>query len=72
MSRPYIAGFGEDFKGCQKLQKGIIEADQAALAFDDGGGHVVKDQFFGAAAEKAKCIQQALMQAFLLLRGVAP
>jgi hypothetical protein len=55
MGRADITGFREDFKGCQKLQKCIIESDQTALAFDNRGGHVVKDQFFRTAAEDPLC-----------------
>jgi hypothetical protein len=64
---PDVAGPGRDLQGAQELEKGVVEADQRAVPFDDGGEHVVMHQGFRGAAEKNKGIKQAAMQGFLAL-----
>ena len=51
---PGMAGFGNDLKGPQEVQKTIIKADQRAISLCDGGKHVVMDKFPGGTAKKYK------------------
>ena len=66
MSRPPSSWHKDDhveragFKGLREfLQKLRVEAHQGPLPLDDGGEHVVMDQFFGGALKKVEGIEQA-------------
>lgn len=62
-----MAGPGHDPKGPQKIQEGLVKAEQRSFPFSDGSGHVIDYQFGADALEKNKGIQQGLVQGLLLL-----
>lgn len=63
-----VTGVRRDFKGAQEREKGLIIADDGALALGDGGGHVVEDKLFGCSAEENKGIEEASVKGLLALR----
>ena len=64
----HVAGNRGDVEGAQKLQALLIEAHQGALMFNNRGEHVIVDQLFGCALEKAKRPEQNAVERLLALR----
>ena len=62
-----VAGPGNDGKGPEEVQEGLIEADDRSYAFGDRGQHVICDQFFWGALEKMKRIEKAAVEGLLSL-----
>ena len=63
-----IAGIRDNGKGAKELQKGLIEAYEGAVAFNDCGEHIIGNQLFGGALEKEEGIFETPMQGLLPLR----
>ena len=63
-----IAGYRGDLERSQELQKAVIETDQPAFTFDNGGQHVVVNQFLRCASEETEAIKKTAMQGLLVLR----
>ena len=40
----------------KKIQEGVIETDNAAAAFRDGGQHIIDDDFFRGPVKKRKAL----------------
>ncbi len=62
-----MAGPGHDPEGSEKLQEGLVKADEGPLPFGDGGAHVVDYQFRTDASKEEKGVQQGLLEGLLLL-----
>jgi hypothetical protein len=52
LGRPDMAGVGNNFEVPQKIQKGVIEADDTAATFRDGGQHIIEYKFFRGPVKK--------------------
>ena len=62
-----VAGPGNDGKGPEEVQEGLIEANDGSYAFGDCGQHVIGEQFFWGALEKTKRIEEATVEGLLSL-----
>jgi hypothetical protein len=62
-----IAGLRDDLPDPQEVQKSVIETDDAAASFRDGGQHVVHNDFFRGSVEERKGVDQSPVQCFLFL-----
>ncbi len=64
---PDVAGDRHHVKRPQKIQEGLVEPHQGAVALDDGCEHVVVDQLLRASSEELEGAHQCPMQGFLPL-----
>jgi len=62
-----IAGPGGNGKGADEVQEGPVEADEGSYSLGYGCQHVVCDDLFCGALEKAEGIEKAAMEGLLSL-----
>lgn len=67
MGSTHMAGLGDDMKGAQEIQEGIVESNQRPIPLDDGSKHVVGDDLFGGSPKEAECIDKTLVDTCLIL-----
>jgi len=67
LGRPDVAGVGNDLEDPQKIQEGVIETDDAAAAFRDGGHHIVEQELFRGSVKVPEGVEQSLMEGLLFL-----